>query len=105
MPEAAARQLFDLAGLPEALVNEPIEVNGEVFVPDFRWGRFIVEIDSKEWHLLVPGSWDRTQERRTRLEAAGYRVLPISPAQIRDSPAEVVAAVRMGYETSLRSAR
>ena len=37
VPEAEARALFLLAGLPEPLVNHPIEVRGEVFVPDFLW--------------------------------------------------------------------
>ena len=57
VPEAEARALFVLVGLPEPLINAPIELDGEVFVPDFRWGWFIVEVDSKEWHLLEPGSW------------------------------------------------
>ncbi|BEP12812.1 hypothetical protein acdb102_11230 [Acidothermaceae bacterium B102] len=102
VPEAQARALFVLAGLPEPLVNHPIEVNGERLVPDFLWPWFIVEVDSKEWHLLEPGSWERTQARRTRLEAGGYHVLPITPQQIRDASAEVVAAVRAGYHDSLR---
>ena len=102
VPEAEARALFLLAGLPKPLVNHPIEVNGEVMVPDFLWPWFIVEVDSKEWHLLEPGSWERTQARRVRLEAGGYHVLPITPQQIRQASAEVLAAVRSGYQQSLR---
>jgi hypothetical protein len=101
VPEAEARALFVLAGLPEPLVNHQIEVGGELFVPDFLWPWFIVEVDSKEWHLLEPGSWERTQERRTRLEAGGYHVLPITPAQIRRASPEMIAAVQAGYRHSL----
>lgn len=102
VPEAEARALSALLGLPDPLVNQPIEVNGEMFVPDFRWGWFIVEVDSKEWHLLVPGSWEHTQQRRTRLEGGGYHVLPLTPKQLRDLPPEVAAAVRAGFTASLR---
>ncbi|BEP15202.1 hypothetical protein acdb102_35130 [Acidothermaceae bacterium B102] len=105
VPEAELRALFVAAGLPEPLINVPLEIDGEVFVPDVRWGMFIVEVDSKEWHLLEPGSWERTQARRTRLEAAGYHVLPITPQQIRATPTEVLAAVRMRYALSLRQGR
>jgi hypothetical protein len=105
VPEADLRALFVAAGLPEPLINVALEIDGEVFVPDVRWGMFIVEVDSKEWHLLEPGSWERTQARRTRLEAAGYHVLPITPQQIRDTPAEVIAAVRTQYALSLRRGR
>ena len=59
-------------------------VDGQIFVPDFRWGWVIVEIDSKEWHLLNPGSCEATMRRRARLEPAGYHVIPVSPALLRD---------------------
>lgn len=92
--EARARKLFASAGFPTPLVNEPIEVEGQVFEPDFRWGRVIVEVDSKEWHLLHLGSWEATLHRRTLLQAAGYQVIPVSPTQLRDTPELVVAVVR-----------
>ena len=91
--EAEARRLFAAAGFPSPSVNESILVGGLLFVPDLRWGRVIVEIDSKEWHLLHPGSWEATLRRRALLEAAGYHVIPVSPALLRESPELVLAQV------------
>jgi hypothetical protein len=91
--EASARRLFRRHGLPEPLVNEPIWVDGHMFVPDFRWGRVIVEIDSRAYHLLEDGAWERTQARRAALQAAGYHVLPYTPGQIRDMPEIVIAGI------------
>ena len=96
VPEAQARRLFRAGGLPTPLINEPLTVGDVTFVPDFRWGHVIVEIDSKAWHLLSPGSWERTIRRRAMLAAHGYLVLPFTPEQIRDSPELVLAAVRNG---------
>jgi hypothetical protein len=92
--EAEARRLFAAAGFPPPAVNESILVGGQLFVPDFRWGWVIVEIDSKEWHLLHPGSWEATLRRRAELEAAGYHVIPVSPTLVRESPQLLLAQVR-----------
>lgn len=94
VPEAQARRLFRDGGLPPPMVNVPLTVGDVCFVPDFRWGRVIVEIDSKAWHLLSPGSWERTIGRRAMLTAHGYLVFPFTPEQIRDSPELVLATVR-----------
>lgn len=93
--EADALRLFRAAGLPEPLVNHGLVVPGEsVRCPDFRWGRLIVEIDSKEWHLLVPGSWEATQARRKALERRGYIVLVVTPSELAGEPEQVVADIR-----------
>lgn len=92
--EAEARALFAAAGFPAPLVNEPLEVDGQIFVPDFRWGLVIVEIDSKEWHLLHPGSFEATMHRRAVLGAAGYHVIPVSPSLLRESPDLLLAMVK-----------
>jgi hypothetical protein len=92
--EALARQMFAAAGFPTPLVNGPIEVDGTIYVPDFRWGRVIVEIDSKEWHLLHSGSWEATLHRRMLLTLAGYHVIPVSPSQLKDSPELVLSMIR-----------
>jgi very-short-patch-repair endonuclease len=97
VPEAALLQLIATTGLPTPLVNEPIVVGGKTLLPDIRWGRLIVEVDSKEWHLLNPGSWEATQKRRLALQAAGYFVIPITPDQIRNEPGQVVAAILAAY--------
>jgi hypothetical protein len=96
VPEAKARALFLAAGLPTPAVNEPIIVNGRRFVPDFRWGRLILEIDSRAWHLLEAGSYEETQRRWAYLRLAGYLVIPVTPTLLRDSPDEVVAMVWAG---------
>ena len=64
-----------------------------MYVPDFRWGLVIVEIDSRAHHLLEEGAWERTQARRAALQAAGYHVLPYTPEQIRDTPEMVLAGI------------
>jgi hypothetical protein len=93
VPEADARGLFLRAGLPLPLINQPLSVAGRLLVPDFRWGHVIVEIDSKAFHLLQEGAWDRTQERRAFLRAHGYLVIPVTPKQLRERPDEVIAEV------------
>jgi very-short-patch-repair endonuclease len=83
--------------LPAPLVNEPLVVDGRVFVPDFRWGRLIVEVDSKLHHLLTPGAWAATLRRRARLEQAGYHVIPVTPEMIRDDPFGVLSMILGAY--------
>jgi hypothetical protein len=93
IPEAVARELFRRGGLPNPDVNLPILVAGRRFVPDFRWGKVIVEIESRAHHLLEPGAWEATQRRHALLRAAGYVVLPVTPEQLRDAPGEVIAMI------------
>ena len=95
--EASARALFRDGGLPEPEINVPIRVGDKTYLADFRWGRFIVEIDSREHHLLGPGSYEATQARRAALQAAGYFVLTITPTMLAKDPEGVLAAVREGY--------
>jgi hypothetical protein len=99
--EAQARQLFASAGFPTPLVNQAIEVDGQIFEPDFRWGRVIVEIDSKEWHLLHPGGWEATQHRWMLLTDAGYHVIPVSPSQLRDTPELILNVIRAALVSHL----
>jgi hypothetical protein len=93
VPEAELLRLFSGAGLPAPLVNVAITVDGQIFLPDFRWGMVIVEVDSHLHHVLRPGGWAATQRRRLTLEAAGYHVIPVTPEQIRQQPTEVLAAI------------
>jgi hypothetical protein len=86
VPEAQLLALIKASGLPTPLVNVALEVGGLLFVPDFRWGRLIIEVDSKLHHLLEPGAYAATLRRRALLEVAGYHVVPVSPEQIRDDP-------------------
>lgn len=97
VPEGQLLDLITASGLPAPLVNQPILVAGRRLVPDVRWGRLIVEVDSRLHHLLRPGAWEATQARRLQLERAGYHVLPVTPEQIRDEPAAVMAAIMAAY--------
>lgn len=62
---------------------------------DFVWRdlRCVLEIDGQDWHL-DPESWQNTLRRHNRLEAAGYAVLHLTPAQFRRDPAGCIALVR-----------
>jgi very-short-patch-repair endonuclease len=63
----------------------------------------IVEIDSRAHHLLEPGAWEHTQERRAALSSLGFLVLPLTPQQLRDTPELVIAAVRSGLQRAVAS--
>ncbi|MDX6207478.1 MAG: hypothetical protein QOF39_3535 [Frankiales bacterium] len=102
-PEAEARATFCRAGLPTPLINVPLLVGDRFFVPDFRWDNVIVEIDSRAHHLLEVGSWDKTQQRRTALRAAGYVVLPFTPQEIRETPELVIATILAELERAVAS--
>ncbi|MHB2024000.1 MAG: endonuclease domain-containing protein [Mycobacteriales bacterium] len=95
--EAALLKLLRQSGLPEPVVNVPIEVNGRILVPDFRWGRLVLELDSAAWHLS-PELWRRTQERHNLLVAAGFRVLHVAPADLTERPGWVLARIRECHE-------
>ena len=96
VPEGRLLDLIGTTTLPPPLVNVPIVIDGRTFLPDLRWGRFIVEVESRLHHLLIPGSWEATQRRRLILQGAGYHVLPVTPEQIRDDPQGVLAAIMVG---------
>lgn len=103
--EGRALQLFRACGLPAPVVNRGLILPGSrVVCPDFRWGRLIVEIDSREWHLLVPGSWEATQQRRRALERQGFTVLVVTPAELTNDSDTVVADVLQRYRQVCGSA-
>jgi hypothetical protein len=97
VPESGLLDLLAADGFPTPAVNEPICINGRWLIPDVRLGRLIVEVESREFHLLTPGAWEATQLRSTLLRAADYYVLPVTPEQIRDSPRAVLAAIRSAH--------
>jgi very-short-patch-repair endonuclease len=51
-----------------------------------------VEVDSREWHIS-PEDWQRTLRRHSRMSARGIIVLHVTPAQVRDEPARVLADI------------
>lgn len=81
-------------GLPRARCNEPLRVEGERLIVDFLWPeqRFVVETDGRETHE-TPIAFQRDRHRDQLLLAAGYRVLRVTWAQIRDESDAVVARI------------
>ena len=69
---------------------------GDAFLaqPDAWWREHgvAVEVDSREWHLL-PEHWEQTMVRHRRMSAAGIIVLHVSPRQLREQPAQVLADI------------
>ncbi|MDX6211546.1 MAG: hypothetical protein QOF82_633 [Frankiales bacterium] len=100
VPEAELLRLVAHAGLPAPLVNVAIMVDGRRFIPDFRWGMVIVEVDSHLHHVLRPGGPAATERRRLILQAAGYHVIPVTPEQIRQRPAEVIQDIVAALQAS-----
>lgn len=101
VPEAELRRLILQAGLPRPFYN-PTLLLGTAFLakPDAWWpdAGVAVEVDSKEWHLL-PADWEATMARHDRMAAAGINVVHLSPARIREKPAEVRATIAGALRT------
>lgn len=94
-------ELAELVGtstiLPPPRLNQPLpDVPG--VIPDAHWSeaRLVVEIDSMEWHRFGSAP-ERTEQRRARLAAAGWLVIPVSPRRLRAGPAEVLAEIEAAY--------
>ncbi|MBB5790848.1 type IV toxin-antitoxin system AbiEi family antitoxin domain-containing protein [Jiangella mangrovi] len=97
-PECELRDLVQMSRiLPEPLWNRPLPgIPG--IVPDACWEerRLIVEVDSRSFHGFGDAP-ERTENRRARLAARGWVVLPVSPATLRTNPAEVLAQIEHAY--------
>lgn len=101
-PECELRDLvLSSRILPEALWNEPLP-GGANLLPDACWpqARLVVEIDSAEWHRLGEAP-ERTERRRARLAALGWRVIPVSPRRLREEPGEVLREIEAAYLAGL----
>jgi very-short-patch-repair endonuclease len=87
--------LLRRAGLPAPMFNAHLYA-GRTFIAiaDAWWADagVAVEVDSREWHIS-PEDWQRTLQRHSRMSAHGIIVLHVTPAQIRDEPARVLADV------------
>ncbi|SDU83398.1 endonuclease domain-containing protein [Jiangella alkaliphila] len=97
-PECELRDLVRRSRiLPEPLWNRPLPgVRG--IVPDACWPerRLIVEVDSRSFHGFGDAP-ERTEQRRARLAALGWVVLPVSPARLRADPARVLTQIEAAY--------
>jgi hypothetical protein len=99
-PECEIRDLIRTSKvLPEPVWNQPLPGASEPpLVPDGQWrqARLVLEIDSVEWHRFGERA-EQTERRRARYAALGWRVAPISPRRVRDSPAAVLRELEEAY--------
>lgn len=95
--EAQARDTLSATDLPTPLWNARLHTPDGTFLasPDAYWPDegVALEIDSAEYHY-TRDSWHATLHRRLRLESHGILVVSATPSMVRDTPAEVIAALR-----------
>ncbi|MFD7262851.1 hypothetical protein [Streptomyces sp. NPDC059874] len=95
--EAQARDTLTATDLPIPLWNARLHTPDGTFLasPDAYWPDegVALEIDSAEYHY-TRDAWHATLRRRLRLESHGILVVSATPSMIRDTPKEVLAAVR-----------
>ncbi|MCX5378181.1 hypothetical protein [Streptomyces sp. NBC_00091] len=95
--EARARDALTGTDLPTPLWNARLYTPDGTFLasPDAYWPDegVALEIDSAEYHY-TRDAWQATLRRRLRLESHGILVVSATPSMIRDTPTEVLAALR-----------
>ncbi|WP_327132242.1 hypothetical protein OG311_15090 [Streptomyces sp. NBC_01343] len=95
--EALARDTLTATDLPTPLWNARLYAPDGTFLasPDAYWPDegVALEIDSAEYHY-TRDAWHATLHRRLRLESHGILVISATPSMIRDTPAEVIQALR-----------
>lgn len=95
--EALARDTLTATDLPTPLWNARLYTPDGAFLasPDAYWPDegVALEIDSAEYHY-TRDAWHATLHRRLRLESHGILVVSATPSMIRDTPAQVVQALR-----------
>ncbi|WP_327306538.1 hypothetical protein OG730_26250 [Streptomyces sp. NBC_01298] len=95
--EAQARDTLTATDLPTPLWNARLHTPDGTFLasPDAYWPDegVALEIDSAEYHY-TRDSWHATLHRRLRLETHGILVVSATPSMMRDTPSEVIAALR-----------
>lgn len=84
-PEARAASPLRAARVPAFEQNVPVTVGARRYVADFLWRELwaILEIDSRDYHF-APRDWQATLRRHAELETAGYSVIHVPPAELRD---------------------
>ncbi|WP_424213630.1 hypothetical protein ACN20G_16965 [Streptomyces sp. BI20] len=107
--EGRARELVASAtDLPTPVWNAPLCTPDGAFlaVPDAYWPDegVALEVDSAEYHF-ARDAWQATVRRRLRMQAHGVLVVGVTPALVRDRPAEVLAALRAALAPAPRRDR
>ncbi len=77
--EDAVLDLIVRGGLVVPEVNRPLNINGRLVIPDFRWPeqRLVIEADGAEWHDFRLAREDDA-DRHAILEAHGERVVRVT---------------------------
>ena len=104
-PEAEAVGLLARSLLlPAPRLNHPVSIDGRTMIADLCWpqARLIIEIDSVEHHGLGPAA-QHTARRRSRLTAAGWTVLSISPWRLRNEAAAVIQEAESAFLQGIRA--
>lgn len=97
-PECELRDLVRTSRvLPEPRWNQLLPGHRGIY-PDACWerARLVAEVDSRSFHGFGDAP-ARTEERRARYAALGWRVLPISPARLRAEPSAVLREIEAAY--------
>lgn len=101
-PECELRDLVRSSRvLPEPRWNRPLPDHPDI-VPDACWpeARLVVEVDSRSFHGFGDAP-ERTEARRARYAALGWRVLPVSPTRLRRDPHAVRREIEAAYRAGL----
>jgi hypothetical protein len=97
VPEMSVARFLRRAGIPDPVRQyEVLDPHGDfVARVDLAWPqqRVVVEVESYRYHSS-PQSFARDSERRHRLEALGWIVIRVTPAELRDHPEPFLAALR-----------
>lgn len=97
-PECELRDLVRTSRiLPEPRWNKMLPGARGIY-PDACWSeaRLVVEVDSRAFHGFGDAP-ERTERRRARYAELGWRVLPVSPARLRNDPQAVLAEIEAAY--------
>lgn len=88
-------ELSERHGLPRPRFNADLAVGGRIFRPDCLWSeqRLILELDGKAAHA-TKRAFESDRERDRILLAAGWRVIRVTWAQLRDDAEAVVADLK-----------
>jgi hypothetical protein len=88
-------ELIEREGMPRPELNAPIAVTGSFLTVDCLWrgARLAVELDGRAFHDARL-SFEEDRRRDRLLQAAGWRVVRITWAQLRDEPDSVLADLR-----------
>lgn len=94
--ETRLRMLIVLAGLPEPVINLKVrDETGDVlrkYDLSYPAVKVAVEFNGKV-HVLVPGAWEADLERRSAVDDAEWRLMPVISSGIYATPAQTLGRI------------